>query len=175
MIRPEARQTLLRYSEALIALPILAAGLWGLSRYGLLIWIGGALTLLGAALLLTGLQRARFRRPVKGPGLVEMDEHQIRYLGPLTGGAVDLDTLVLITLDPTGKPLHWRLTTALGETLAIPATATGTDALFDAFTTLPGFRTEPMLRALAHPPARPLTIWRNPKAAVDTARFSPQA
>lgn len=175
MIRKEARATLARYAEALIALPVIALGLRGLTSYGLWVWLGGALTLIGAALLLTGLQRARFRRTAQGPGLVEVDEHQIRYLGPLTGGAVDLDTLVVIALDPSGKPLHWHLTTALGDTLAIPVTARGAEGLFDAFTALPGFGTEAMLRALNHPPARRVAIWRHPNAAVDTARFSPQA
>lgn len=172
MIRPEARATLSRYAEPLAALPLIALGIRGLTSFGLWRWLGAASLALGAFLLLTGLQRARFHRNQSGPGLVETDESQLTYFGPGGGQAMALDMIMVISLIP-GPPRAWHLSTALGDTLTIPVDATGTDSLFDAFTSLPGFPTATMLHALNHPSADPITIWTRPKAVIDTTRFSP--
>ena len=87
MIRPEAAAVLQRWRDALIGAALIALGLyWFTKTFGLLSWVGAALTLIGALIGFAGLQRARVplqvdfrhragrevanlsRRAVAGPG-----------------------------------------------------------------------------------------------------------
>ena len=99
----------------------------------------------GALLIIAGIQRGRFRTGSGGPGVVQIVEGRIAYFGPLTGGTAELGQLSRLVLDPSGKPPHWLLHQPGQLPLAIPLTAEGADALFDAFATLPGLQTERML------------------------------
>jgi hypothetical protein len=160
-VRPEASAKLARWREALIGLACLALGAWWAFHLGgLMTWIGGAVMLGGAALIAIGVQRGRFRTGGGGPGVVQIDEGQITYFGPLTGGAVDLADLVRLEYDPAGHPAHWRLSQPGQPPLSIPVTAEGADALFDAFSALPGLRTERMLAAMKSPPPHSVVIWQ---------------
>ena len=96
---------------------------------------------------------------VGGPGVVQVDEGQISYFGPLDGGAIALSELERLTLDHTSKPAHWVLDMPGQPQLHIPVTATGADALFDAFSALPGLRTERMLSEMRHSGAHQVVIW----------------
>lgn len=161
LVRPEARATLWRWREALVGAAVLGLGLWwGLGGTGLLPWIGGAVGVAGAALVLAGVQRARFRPGSGGPGVVQVDEGRIAYFGPLTGGAVALSELGAVAFDPTGRPGHWVLSQPGQPDLHVPLNAEGAEALFDAFAALPGFQTERMLAAMARRGPQPLPIWR---------------
>lgn len=163
LIRPELTQAAHRFREALTGLVLAALGLWvGLGSGGILAWLGWAILAVGGVLFLAGVQRGRFRREGQGPGVVRVTEGQISYMGPLTGGAVAHDALWRLSLDPTGKPLHWRLDHDLGPSLMIPVTAAGADALFDAFEQLPGLDMSEVLSALERPPAQPIELWRRP-------------
>ncbi len=159
-IRPEAAQSLARWREVLIGAGVLALGAWwALGFIGILSWVGWALLPIGAALGFIGLQRARFRGATGGPGLVQVDEGRITYFGPLTGGTADLSDLTRLTLDRAARPAHWGLHQPGQPALMIPTTAEGADALFDAFTRLPGLRTQKMLTALSSPGRDTVTIW----------------
>lgn len=173
MIRREAAETLRRWQEALIGLAVMALGAyWGFfTGGGLLHWIGYLVLALGAALVFTGVQRARFRTGDGGPGVVQIVERRISYFGPLSGGIVDLDALTSLSLDPTSDPPVWQLHAPGHETLAIPLTAKGADQLFDAFATLPGIRTEHMLRQMQERAAHPVVIWRAPSVRDATRRL----
>lgn len=172
-IRPEVIALLRRSSEACTAGMVLLCGLW-------LIWLGGYLltplgTLIGAlgvAWLILSLRRMRFAQTVDAPGVVEVDEGQIGYLGPELGGFVALPDLVelrLITL--RGRRL-WRLKQSDGQALLIPVDAAGADRLFDAFTSLPGMDSLALVDALTTKSAtgshaltvagETKTIWRRP-------------
>ena len=85
---------------------------------------------------------------------------QITYLGPLTGGAVSLREITTLSLDPAGHPAHWVLSQPGQPDLMIPLTAEGSDALFDAFATLPGIRTEQMLRHMKSRRGPAVLLWR---------------
>lgn len=160
-IRPEARAAVWRWREVLVGSAVLALGLWwALARIGLLHWIGYAVAAIGLVLLLAGVQRARFRGASGGPGVVQVDEGQIAYFGPLTGGAVALRELSALHLDPTASPAHWVLEQPGQPALHIPLTAEGADALFDAFAALPGIRTERMLSEMKHSASHPVVIWQ---------------
>lgn len=161
LIRPEARATLWRWREVLAGTALLGLGLWwGGGTSGILPWIGGIVGLAGAALVLAGLQRARFRTGSGGPGVVQVDEGRIAYFGPLTGGAVALSEIAAVTLDQSGRPGHWVLSQPGQPDLHVPLNAEGAEALFDAFAALPGFRTERMLSALRQRGPQAVPLWR---------------
>lgn len=161
-IRPEARAALWRWRELLAAIGVAALGLsWVLGPGGLLGWVGWVVLAAGLALAVVGVQRARFRTGSGGPGVVQVDEGQIAYFGPLTGGAVAVSDLSRLSLDPTMKPAHWVLEQPGQPPLFIPINATGVDALFDVFATLPGLKTERMLSTLSSPSDHPTVIWQS--------------
>ncbi len=160
-VRPELRDAAMRWREVLCAVGLVLLGLWWLlGAGGLLAWVGVALIIGGAALALVGLQRARFRRQGGGPGVVQVDEGQITYFGPLGGGSVAVADLVRLTLDQRGQPDHWVLEQNGAAPLSVPVNAEGADALFDVFATLPGLRTARMLAQLRARSALPVVIWQ---------------
>ena len=161
MIRPEVKELFIRWREALAGLVVLVLGAW---------WLGGnsqvlmlpavALMILGLALIWIGIQRARFRGEGQGPGTVDVDEGQITYFGPLTGGAVAVREITRVTLDPGLHPMHWRLRQGGAPELLIPVNAAGADRLFDVFATLPGLRMEHALSALKTTEKHSIVIWQ---------------
>ncbi len=161
MIRPEAKAQLMRWREVLAGVAAVALGAWWLGGGSKLLLLPAAVLLVaGAALIWVGVQRARFRGEGQGPGSVDVDEGQITYFGPLTGGAVALRELNRVTLDPSLHPAHWRLSQDSAPELMIPVNADGAERLFDAFATLPGLRMEQALAALKTKEKHPIVIWR---------------
>jgi hypothetical protein len=157
--RPEARAALVQWRETLVGAAVLLLGLWWASGFGLLKWLGIGLVLLGAVLMVSGFQRARFRIGQGGPGVVQVDEGEVAYFGPLNGGSVALRSLSRVVLDGRSHPPVWALYQPGQGALQIPVTATGSDALFDAFASLEGIKTEHMLAQLKTPPDHPVVIW----------------
>ena len=139
MIRADALTTLKRWREVAGASGVGALGAW-------LIWLGGwLLTPVGVAFValaagwgVIALRRIRFARAVSAPGVVEVDEGQVGYLGPTFGGFVSLRELVDLRLVSLQGAAQWRLKQADGQVLMIPVAAQGSDKLFDAFATLDG-------------------------------------
>ena len=94
MIRPELIAQIRRAREVMWSAAVVAGGGW-------LIWLGGylltpvgsAVMLLGAALGVMAFRRMRFAQEIDAPGVVEVDEGQIGYLGPQTGGYVSIPEL----------------------------------------------------------------------------------
>ncbi len=166
-IRPEAQQTIMRFREILIgvALDLLGLVLIVTGR-GLAVWIGVAVCIGASALILAGIQRARFRKGAGGAGVVNVVEGAVSYFGPLTGGAVSLREMNRLSFDPRQTPPHWVLEQAGHDPLFIPMNAEGADALFDAFEGLKGLKTQHMLRVMNDPPAAPVTIWQRDSSTV---------
>lgn len=159
-IRPEARAAIWRWREVIGGAAMAVLGLsWVAGPGGILGWVGWVLVIAGFALGVVGAQRARFRTEGAGPGIVSVDEGQIAYFGPLTGGVVAAREMERLTLDPTQRPAHWVLSQPGLPPLAIPVTAQGAESLFDVFATLPGMRTEHMLAQLHGGAAHPVVIW----------------
>ncbi len=171
-IRPEVRAAIRRWREVLTGVGVAVLGTtWVLGPGGLLGWLGWLLIAGAGALVVVGVQRARFRSATGGVGVVQVDEGQVSYFGPLTGGSAAMSELARLSLDPRMKPKHWVLEQPGRPTLYIPVNAEGTEVLFDVFAALPGLRTEVMLGALSGHPAGPVVIWQRGGEHPDTPRF----
>lgn len=159
--RPEARAVIWRWRDVIVACCIMTLGLWwAWGSFGILRWLGAALTVFGAVLIFTGFQRARFRQGAGGPGVVQLDERRLSYFGPLSGGMIALEDISKLEFDPFGHPApHWVVTGPELAQIAIPTTAEGAEALFDVFAGLPGIRTEALLTVLSRTPDTRVVIW----------------
>lgn len=154
MIRPEAMAALARWREVALAAGIIALGLWLMGQGGLvLLPVGGALVALGAGMALLALRRLRFAQAPAAPGLVEVDEGQVSYFGPVSGGFVSLREVVELRLLARGGQRFWRLKQADGQALLVPVDAAGSEGLFDAFSALPGMDSQSLVAALDLPVA----------------------
>lgn len=160
-IRPEAREVLWRWREVLFGLGLASLSLiWAMSAFGVLRILALVLVGLAAIIVLAGIQRARFRTRGGGQGVVQVIEGQVSYFGPLTGGAVAISELAALSLDGRAIPAHWLLVPDQGNVLQIPVSAAGADALFDAFSGLPGLRTEHLLRVKQAQAKELAVVWR---------------
>lgn len=162
MIRPEVAARLTRWREAIAGGAIVAAGLWlALGSSGIVAVFGAAVALLGAMLALSGIRRARFRGAVSSPGVLEVDEGRLTYLGPVLGGSADLDDLTEVIFRRTaGGEAFWRLLHDGGRPLVVPAGAAGAERLLDALAPLPGFDPGAMVRAVQGRTAGTVSVWR---------------
>ena len=160
LIRPEALARLLAWREALAGMALLALGLWLLGRPGYLLpGLGAVLALAGLGYGLVVLRRARFLARDSAPGVVQVVEGQISYMGPHEGGFMALDEILFLGLSGDGS--HWLIGAEDGRQLTIPRGARGAEALFDAFATLDGLDVAQLLRQIAAPPGpAPRPIWR---------------
>jgi hypothetical protein len=158
--RPEAAAVLRRWREPLAALAVIALGFWIVARPGPVVQgFGWVLVALGAIALIPAFRRARFAASGDAPGVVQVDERRILYMGPTHGGAVALDELEEISLRRTGDGrAAWILVE--GDTfLVIPVEARGAEALFDAFTALPGLSAQTILAAREDPAPGTTRLW----------------
>ncbi len=184
VIRAEVLQSAYRGREVILGTVLAAAGGWVTTGGGYLLPpLGLALAGLGLVWAVTAWRRMRFAQSVAAPGIVEIDEGQIGYLGPNAGGYVaipDLSELRLV--DMQGRRL-WQLRQSDGQALLIPVDAAGADRLFDAFASLPGMDTAALVAALA-PPSPDLrrspalssisrTLWRRPSQGAVAWREGP--
>nr|WP_245216227.1 hypothetical protein [Sagittula salina] len=150
-----------RWQEVLAGAGVVGLGLyWAFFSGGLLHWIGWGVAGLGVLWVFAGVQRARFAVGEDGPGVVQVVERRISYFGPSEGGILDLEALGSLVLDPGSEPPAWVLRAPGHDPLRIPLTAKGADQLFDAFASLPGIRTEHMLRHMETLAPGPVVIWR---------------
>lgn len=161
-VRPEVRAALARWRETLAGAAAALAGLWLVfNGYGGGVVIGWGFLVGGAALAVAGVQRARFRAPPDGPGIVRVDEGRVVYLGPFGGGSVALDRLAWLELQPSGRARpDWVLIEEDGTRLDVPSDAMGAEALFDVFAALPGLGTEEMLARLGGPVRERTPVWQ---------------
>jgi hypothetical protein len=152
LLRPEVQAALWRWREVIWAGAVAAFGLWLLGLGG---WVLGPLGALVIALALglgvQALRRVRFAQRGDAPGVVQVDEGQISYMGPTVGGFVSLPELVELRLVTMRGRRLWRLKQADGQALLIPVEAEGAVALFDAFASLPGMDSGALVAALEQP------------------------
>ncbi len=166
-LRPEAVATLHRFREVIAAAVLVLAGAWFAGQRGFLMGALG-MALIGAGLGLGWIawRRLRFARPVTAPGIVEVLEGQVSYMGPQDGGWVALSELDRVMLIGPVEARHWRLIQADGQSVDLPTRAAGAERLFDVFAGLPGFDMAGALAALdsRQPVDRVLWSRRKPTA-----------
>jgi hypothetical protein len=165
LIRDEAWVALHRWREVIAAGGAGLVGMWLALLGGYVLFPLGVAAMLVAALwAVQAIRRLRFAQDVDAPGVVEIDEGQVGYLGPTFGGYVALPDLVeLRVIQIHGRRL-WRLKQADGQALLIPVAATGSEKLFDAFATLPGMDTQALVTAAAT--AGEAIVWRRDRAGL---------
>jgi hypothetical protein len=160
-LRPEVAVLLRRWAEVISACGVIALGLWIAARPGPVVQgFGYVLMALAALALIPAIRRARFAAEGQGPGVVQVIEGRILYMGPVTGGAVSLAELTLLSLRRDHEGAAAWILTEPGQMLVIPIDAAGADALFDAFTTLPGLGAQRLLTARSNPRMGTQTLWR---------------
>jgi hypothetical protein len=148
LIRDEVQATLQRWREVIAAGVLGLFGLWLIALGGyLLVPLGGAAIALAVLWGVQARRRVRFAQRVEAPGMVEVDEGQVGYLGPTFGGFVALPDLVELRVIVIHGRRLWRLKQADGQALLIPVSATGAEKLFDAFGALPGMDTQALVDA----------------------------
>ena len=152
MIRPEVLALLRRSQEVIAALALMAFGVWMMALGGyLLLPVGLGVVAIATTWGVMAWRRMRFAQSVDAPGLVEVDEGQIGYLGPQIGGFVNLPDLIELRLIGLRGRKLWRLKQNDGQAILIPVDAQGADRLFDAFASLPGMDTSVLVGALQAP------------------------
>ena len=174
-IRPEAAAFLKKWREAIIAGVILLGSLQAASAtYGALNAFSWVTALIGAALFIEGVRRARLPDRMGGVGVVDVDERQITYFGPHGGGAISLNDLVRIKVrttekGPKGSDFFWEFNDLSGQRLTVPGDAENASALFDALTVLPGAEYEAVIKASQSTKPGEFLVWeRAPAPRIDT-------
>jgi hypothetical protein len=163
-VRPEITDAVSRGREVILGAFVVGLGLWVAAQGGyLLVPVGVALMILGAGWAVLAWRRLRFAQSSDGPGVVDLDEGQIGYLGPGgegarsqdggVGGFVSLVDLVELRLLQLRGRRVWRLKQSDGQALLIPVDAAGAERLFDAFASLPGMDTAALVAGLQSKPA----------------------
>lgn len=161
IIRPEVREAIWRFRDAIIGIAISMLGLyWAINGVGFMVILGTSMALAGALLVFAGIQRGRFRGGTGGKGVVHVLEGQVTYYGPIEGGSVVISDLDRVELDPSAKPAaEWILHDPSTTPLRIPTDAEGADSLFDVFAGLDGIQTENMLAMLQKKPDQQVVVW----------------
>lgn len=165
-VRPEVSAALKRWREATIGGFLLLAGLHlAIFGLGLQRLMGAGMAAIGAMLLWEGVRRARFPAPGGGAGMVDVDEREITYFGPLGGGSVSINELVRVNvrtndLGPIAPDLYWDFYDGSGQSLTIPGDAEGVELIFDALAALEGVDYEAATTAAGTTEDRLFTIWQ---------------
>ena len=171
-LRPEARRSLNRFRDLIIAAVVGVVGLyWALTTFGLMVWVGWVLVIVALAFAASGIQRLRFETDKGGVGIVTVKEGQVTYLAPFDGGMVAMSELSALILDYSQDPPRWVLRQLGHQEVQIPLDAEGTDKLFDVFAALPGLQTGEMLAALEKNDGHPIVIWQRSKATENVPRL----
>lgn len=148
--RPEAIAAVTRWREVIVAGVVIALGIWIAWPPGGMIvtGFGYVLIAIGVVAMVPAVRRARFMTGGQGPGVVQIDEGRILFMGPETGGAMALDDLSVLSVrrDRQGNSA-WVLADR-SQLLVIPVDAAGADALFDAFAALPGLHIDKLIASV---------------------------
>ena len=165
-LRPEARATLNRWREAVIGLCVMAVSLQFASvssggRRGL----AYAVALVGLAIMVEGIRRARLPRDGGGAGMVEIDERRITYFGPDGGGAISVEGLTRIEARPSAQGRFlWVFHAEDGTSLAVPSNAEGALRIFDALSALQGLDLEGVIAASKARGHHDHVVWQRDRA-----------
>ena len=153
--------SILATAVALVSVSAAAGGI----RTGDMVQAGiGGLVALGSVMAgFAMFQRARLRQHGEHFGEVEVDEGEIRVFGPEGQAILSLDMLERVEVRSSeGLGVCWVLHGANSGFLPIiiPVSARGSEALFDALSSLPGIDLSKLVEMSVSPPARTVSIWK---------------
>lgn len=164
LVRPELTERLRPWREVILWAVGLILGLalvWrGLQGWSALAFMAGFL-IAGASLgfLVAALRRVRLRASAPGEGVVLIKEGRIGYLGPRTGGFLDLDEIVRIEIVSNGHRVAWGLADQHGARLTIPVGARGAEAIYDALARFARIDDEALRAGLVARRAGRIPVW----------------
>lgn len=165
-IRPEAAAFIKKWREAMIGGCVLMFNLQLVATsFGTLRGIAWAGVLLGAALFIEGVRRARFPAQDGGPGVVEVVERQITYFGPHGGQSISVDDLSRVDVRATTgggnvADFFWEFTDTEGTQLSIPSNAEKSESLIDVLSVLDGVDYDAVRRANRSDTEDVFAVWR---------------
>ena len=169
--RPEAVAAVRRWGEpALYAVVLFGGGWYGFALLNQGGWVGVVVLAIAAfagLALFHAVERSivAWRGRAQGPGVVAVQEGRISYFGPQGGAVLALDALVLIEIvtsdgGPFEVDLHWVLQDEIGQIIAIPGGAAGTQDLLDRLGSLPGFDHIAVISAMGSTQSGRFRLWR---------------
>ncbi len=164
-IRPSILMHFTKWREAYFVTGVLLIGVWlfmrGFATLNLVLQaLGLIVSLAGIVLLRTAIQRIRFKRTQKAPGMVDVTEREISYFGPMHGKSIALESLRKIELrESEVYGAIWVLHHLDGDPMIVPVSAKGSDRLFDAFTSLSGVKMDILVAAVNQVPVHSQVIW----------------
>ncbi|MEL6582309.1 MAG: hypothetical protein AAFQ36_00630 [Pseudomonadota bacterium] len=172
-IRPEVKVWFERNQELLFAVFLLILGLIGIGRGVFLgatlsLAVGGTLFLIALPLIRRSAMRLKLTRG-QAAGIVLIDERRIGFLGPDGGGFLESDHLHGVDLRISDGVATWTLIGEEGQSLMVPVKAKGGEALYDRFTSLPGFSLSTALDLIEANAEGSHRIWRNPDLKAGSA------
>jgi hypothetical protein len=168
-IRPEVKAFLVKWCEVLVGLGLVLFGLYvAVTSFGLTPWAGGLLMVVGAAVAVQGVLRARFPLGRGGVGVVEVTERQIAYFGPDGGGVVSINELIRVMIYKHRGVLHWQFDARGTPSLTVPNNATKAATLYDALASLDGVDLDAARRAMTEDLPMAL-IWQSKDAREHTS------
>lgn len=162
LIRPEIATALNRWAEVIAGVTAGWLGVWIISLGGVFMAVlGGVVTLSAIAFTVVAWRRMQFKKAIEAPGVVELDEGRISYLGPVMGGSIALSELSQVEIiNVAGSRQCWRLRQLDGQALLVPVAAAGSEKLFDLFAGLPGADPAAFIAALDYDLPDPDVIWQ---------------
>jgi len=165
-IRPEIISRLIRWREVMAGLALSAMGIWyAITGVGNIAMIGIGIAMAGAILLFTGFQRARFRAPKNGPGMVEIVERQVTYFGAVYGTSFSFDQASEIAIETSGKgsgtdQMFWIFDVRGEGEQRVPAAAVGAEGFFDALAGFNGANYQKVIEASQSKSPGRYEIWQ---------------
>lgn len=164
LIRPEARDAILRWREVIIGAAVTATGVnWAFGGFGLMRWIGAVVLIIGLGFLVAGVQRARVRPRSGGAGVIELTERQLTFLHPEEGAIVALSLVTRIEIITTGNgsgdDMFWLFHQGDAPAIKIPASAVGAENLLDALSSFTGADYQKVIEASGSARAGRFLIW----------------
>lgn len=164
-VRPEAAAGIRRWVEPVVVALALALTVWQgvgwLAQGAGFGWIALVAAVLLAFWLRSALAGALARQDDGGPGVVVLREGEVGYMGPESGGFLDLGDIerVEIVQPSRGGPL-WYLDAGRAGRLVVPANAEGADHLVEALAALPGFSDLGVAQALRARAVGRRVVWQ---------------
>lgn len=165
-VRPESRRLLWQWREVILSVCVALIGLWlvlrGAERASVVLQgLGASVAIVAVLFLYPAVQRARFFQNKQAPGLVEVTERRIGYLGPTEGTFVAIDALTKLEIRKSEAfGTVWVLYHSEGPAVVIPTAAKGSEDLYDAFSALSVIDVSAMIRATKTRDPDTIVIWQ---------------